>query len=30
MGEQIIATPVPVKNRLILRGDQHLFCVAAE
>ena len=27
MGERIIATPVPVANRLYLRGDTHLFCV---
>ena len=28
MGERIIATPVPAANRLILRGDDHLFCIA--
>ena len=28
MGEQIIASPVPVGNRLFLRGDKHLFCIA--
>jgi outer membrane protein assembly factor BamB len=27
MGERIIATPVPAANRLLLRGDKHLFCV---
>ena len=27
MGERIIASPVPVANRLLLRGDSHLFCV---
>ena len=27
MGEQIIATPVPVNGRLLLRGASHLFCV---
>ncbi len=27
MGEQVIATPVPVANRLLIRGDNHLFCV---
>ena len=27
MDERIIASPVPVANRLFLRGDQHLFCV---
>jgi outer membrane protein assembly factor BamB len=30
MGERILASPVPVANRLLLRGDRHLFCVAAE
>ncbi len=27
MGEQIIASPVPVLNRLLIRGDHHLFCI---
>lgn len=27
MGEQIIASPVPVANRLLLRGEHHLFCI---
>lgn len=27
MGERILATPVPAGARLLLRGDQHLFCV---
>jgi len=27
MGERIIASPVPVANRLFIRGDEHLFCV---
>ena len=30
MGERIMASPVPVANRLFLRGDRHLFCVAGE
>lgn len=30
MGERIIASPVPVLNRLLLRGEHHLFCVAAQ
>lgn len=30
MGERILASPVPVANRLLLRGDRHLFCVAGE
>ena len=27
MGERILASPVPAANRLLLRGDRHLFCV---
>ncbi|HWX19721.1 MAG TPA: PQQ-binding-like beta-propeller repeat protein [Candidatus Binatia bacterium] len=27
MGERVIASPVPVANRLLLRGERHLFCV---
>jgi outer membrane protein assembly factor BamB len=27
MGEKIIASPVPVDNRLLPRGAEHLFCV---
>ena len=27
MGERILASPVPVANRLLIRGDRHLFCV---
>jgi outer membrane protein assembly factor BamB len=27
MGERIIASPVPVGNKVLLRGDKHLFCV---
>ena len=30
MGERIIASPVPVQNRLLLRGEKHLFCVGRE
>jgi outer membrane protein assembly factor BamB len=30
MGERMIASPVPVGNRLLLRGEKHLFCVAAK
>jgi outer membrane protein assembly factor BamB len=26
LGEQIIASPVPARNRIFLRGDRHLFC----
>ena len=28
MGERIIASPVPAGNRILLRGDKHLFCIA--
>jgi outer membrane protein assembly factor BamB len=28
MGERIIASPVPVSNKLLIRGDDHLFCIA--
>ncbi len=28
MGERIVASPVPARNRLILRGDEHLFCIS--
>jgi outer membrane protein assembly factor BamB len=28
MGERIIASPVPVAGKLLIRGDKHLFCVA--
>jgi len=30
MSERIVASPVPVANRLLLRGDRHLFCVAGD
>ncbi len=29
MGEAIIAAPVPVRDRLLLRGAEHLFCFGA-
>ena len=28
MGERIIASPVPINGRLLIRGDDHLFCVS--
>jgi outer membrane protein assembly factor BamB len=28
MGERIVASPVPVDGRLLIRGDRHLFCIA--
>lgn len=30
MGESVIGSPVPAANRLLLRGEKHLFCVAPE
>jgi outer membrane protein assembly factor BamB len=30
MGERIVASPVPAHNRLLLRGDDHLFSVLGE
>ena len=30
MGERLIASPVPVSNRLFLRGEKHLFCVGSK
>jgi outer membrane protein assembly factor BamB len=27
MGERVIASPVPASNRLLIRGDNHLFCI---
>jgi outer membrane protein assembly factor BamB len=30
MGERTIASPVPAANRLLIRGDNHLFCVATD
>jgi outer membrane protein assembly factor BamB len=29
MGERVIASPVPTSNRILIRGEQHLFCIAA-
>ena len=30
MQDRVIASPVPALNRLFIRGEQHLFCIAAE
>lgn len=30
MGESVIGSPVPLSNRLLIRGEKHLFCIAAE
>jgi outer membrane protein assembly factor BamB len=27
MQERIIASPVPIESRLLIRGEKHLFCV---
>ena len=29
MGERVIASPVPVAGRILVRGEEHFFCVAA-
>ena len=29
MGEQIIASPVPVGNHLLIRGERHLYSIRA-
>jgi outer membrane protein assembly factor BamB len=30
MGESVIGSPVPAANRLLIRGEKHLFCITAE
>lgn len=30
MGEQVIASPVAVPGRLLIRGERHLFCIGAK
>jgi outer membrane protein assembly factor BamB len=30
MDERIIASPVAIANRLLIRGERHLFCITAE
>lgn len=30
MAESVIGSPVPASSRLLIRGEQHLFCVAAD
>lgn len=30
MAEAVIGSPVPSHNRILLRGESHLFCIAAE
>lgn len=30
MGEKVVASPVPVGNRLLIRGEQNLFCIGGQ
>ncbi len=30
MAESVIGSPVPAGNRILIRGEKHLFCIAAE
>ena len=30
MEESVIGSPVPASNRILIRGEKHLFCIAAE
>jgi len=30
MGESVIGSPIPAAGRLLIRGETHLFCIAAE
>jgi outer membrane protein assembly factor BamB len=30
MEESVIGSPVPCANRILIRGEQHLFCIASE
>jgi outer membrane protein assembly factor BamB len=30
MGERLVASPVPVGDRLLIRGEQHLFCIGSK
>ena len=30
LGETIVASPVPVDNRLLIRGEQNLFCIGSK
>ena len=30
MGEQLAATPIPINNKLLIRGRDHLFCIGKE
>jgi outer membrane protein assembly factor BamB len=30
MADRVVASPVPVANRLFIRGEKHLFCIAGK
>ena len=30
MAESVIGSPVPASNRIFIRGEKHLFCIAPE
>ena len=30
MGERVIASPVPMSNHILIRGERHLFCVGSD
>jgi outer membrane protein assembly factor BamB len=30
LGERTVASPVPANDHLFIRGDKHLFCIAAK
>lgn len=30
MAESVIGSPVPASNRILIRGEKHLFCIASE
>ena len=30
MGESVIGSPIPTANRLLIRGEKHLFCIGGE
>ena len=30
MGARVVASPVAVADRLLIRGEQHLFCFAGD
>lgn len=30
MGESVIGSPIPAGNRILIRGEAHLFCIAAK